>query len=65
MNDITGKKFGKLTALYSTQERKDSNGCVIWVCKCDCGRVRKADESSLISGNIRQCRECARHRRVG
>lgn len=33
--DISGEKFGMLTALEPTPER--ANGAVVWRCKCDCG----------------------------
>ncbi len=35
--DITGQRFGILTALYPTDKR-DSNQSVIWHCRCDCGK---------------------------
>lgn len=37
--DLTNKKFGKLTALYRTNNHVAKNGRerVQWVCKCDCG----------------------------
>ena len=35
IKDITNQKFGKLTALYSTDKR--SGTAVVWHCKCDCG----------------------------
>ena len=35
--DLTGMRFGKLTAVESTSERK--NGYTIWICKCDCGNI--------------------------
>lgn len=34
--DITGQRFGILTALYPTDKR-DGNQSVIWHCRCDCG----------------------------
>ncbi|MCD7801304.1 MAG: transcriptional regulator [Clostridiales bacterium] len=34
--DITGQRFGSLTALYPT-ERRDRDQSVIWHCRCDCG----------------------------
>lgn len=33
--DISGQKFGKLTALNPTKKRW--YGSVVWTCKCDCG----------------------------
>ena len=35
-SDITGRRFGRLTAQYSTKKR-DAKGFVIWHCLCDCG----------------------------
>ena len=34
-NDLTGKRFGLLTAIAPTEERK--NGYTVWRCRCDCG----------------------------
>lgn len=34
--DITNKKFGKLTALYSKRE----NNRTYWFCRCDCGNEK-------------------------
>ena len=34
--DITGQRFGKLTALWPTGMR-GRGGSLIWHCKCDCG----------------------------
>lgn len=34
--DITGEKYGKLTAIYRTNER-DKKGAYVWYCVCDCG----------------------------
>lgn len=34
--DITNVKFGRLTALYSTEKRSGSS--VVWHCICDCGQ---------------------------
>ena len=52
--DITGRKFGKLTALYPT-ERRDGKGSVYWRCRCECGREIDATESGLMHGNYRSC----------
>ncbi len=34
--DRTGKRYGKLIALYPTEKRAGTN--IIWHCKCDCGK---------------------------
>ena len=53
--DIKNKKFGKLTALFPTENRKKSNGSVIWHCKCDCGNECDVDRGSLISLHTTSC----------
>lgn len=47
--DIAGQRFGKLTALYPTEERGRS-GSTIWKCRCDCGNEILADISQLAMG---------------
>ena len=36
--DITGQRFGKLTALEPVPERERSGG-IRWLCRCDCGTL--------------------------
>lgn len=33
--NIAGQKFGRLTAIRATQERR--HGSIVWECQCDCG----------------------------
>ena len=40
--DLTGQKFGKLTALYSESNGKRR----MWYCKCDCGEVKEKPVST-------------------
>lgn len=51
--DLTGQKFGKLTALYPIEER--SNNHIMWHCKCDCGNEIDVVNASLSSGNTKSC----------
>ncbi len=53
LKDITGQKFGKLTALELTPQRK--NGCVVWKCRCDCGNICFKRSSDLIRGQVQSC----------
>jgi hypothetical protein len=53
--DLTGMKFGFLTALRSTEFREPTNGCIIWECKCNCGNIHYANSNSLQTGNITSC----------
>ena len=52
--DITGQKFGRLTALHPAR-RYDKSGSVIWHCRCDCGREVEASYNSLLYANKRSC----------
>lgn len=52
--DITGRRFGRLTALYPTDKR-DRRGSVYWHCRCDCGNETDITEDSLVHGNYQSC----------
>lgn len=51
--DLTGRKFGRLTAARAVGRKKD--GRVLWLCECECSNEFIADASSL-KGN--KCRSC-------
>jgi len=51
--DLTGQKFGRLTAIERTGEKKGTN--FVWRCMCDCGREAMVSSNSLLSGNTRSC----------
>ena len=55
--DITGQKFGRLTALYPTGEKKKE--AYVWHCSCDCGGETDVSISQLTSGKTKSC-GCAR-----
>lgn len=52
--DISGRKFGRLMALYPTEER-DKKGSVMWHCECDCGNTKLVSHDGLVYGNYRSC----------
>lgn len=52
--DITGERFGKLTAIRPTGERSGRGG-LMWLCRCDCGKEVCASLNQLISGNKKSC----------
>ncbi len=52
--DITGKRYGKLTALYPL-DRPTSTGSVYWKCRCDCGNEVEVSVSDLNKGNNKSC----------
>lgn len=61
MNDLTGKRFGKLTVTgYSHKENKKyRSGCweavYYWKCKCDCGNIVIVRANNLKTGNTKSC----------
>jgi ribosomal protein L13 len=59
--DLTGQRFGRLTALRATDERR--GGQVVWHCRCDCGREVGVITCSLRGGHTRSC-GCLRGERV-
>ncbi len=51
--DITGQKFGRLTAIRVVGKTK--NGITIWLCKCDCGNTTEVRSTCLRSGESQSC----------
>ena len=56
-NDLTGKKFGRLTVLYENKEdiRKETRRGIVWHCKCDCGNECDVFATHLMQGQIKSC----------
>lgn len=50
--DLTGRKFGKLTAL---QRVKNDGKRVMWKCRCECGREVIVRAYHLTSGHSKSC----------
>lgn len=61
--DISGMKFGKLTAIKKVGYGVDKDGkrYALWQCKCDCGGEKIANQHTLIDGKIKSC-GCLRKR---
>lgn len=55
--DITGQKFGKLTAIAPCQDKKG-----YWTFKCDCGRYVEMRKNSVMSGHALSC-GCSRKKK--
>ena len=53
IKDISNKKFGRLTAIEPTEQRK--NGSVVWLCKCSCGNYCYASSGNLVRGSKQSC----------
>lgn len=52
--DISGQKFGLLTAIKPLDKRA-SNGSIIWLCKCDCGNFTEVPAGQLTRGHTLSC----------
>lgn len=53
MNDLTGKRFGRLVALKVI--KKSKYGSLIWHCICDCGDRKDARNDHLLEGRSQSC----------
>lgn len=51
--DITGQKFGRLTALRPTEKRLACN--IVWEAQCECGNICEASLFQLTGGGKQSC----------
>lgn len=51
--NLTGQRFGYLTAIKQLQEKQQR--AYLWECQCDCGKICKVSTSRLRSGNTKSC----------
>lgn len=51
--DLTSQKFGRLTVLEPTDEKR--NGGMVWRCQCDCGKECFVRSAELKRGNTKSC----------
>ena len=58
--NLTGMKFGTLTAVIANGKNK--MGRSLWLCKCDCGKEISTTTGALMSGNTKSC-GCVRKKR--
>lgn len=56
-SDLTGQRFGMLTALYKTDSHVTSGGnsLATWHCRCDCGNEKDVTAGNLLTGNTQSC----------
>ena len=60
--DITGEKFGNLTALKF--EYRDDKYNHYWSFICDCGKEVIARKNAVTSGNTTCCKECSNKKKI-
>lgn len=59
-NDLTGRKFGKLTVIRRAEKKAGvRKRSARWLCKCDCGREKTIDANALVTGNTTTCGDCS------
>lgn len=51
--DMIGQRFGRLTVVAMSNERK--TGHILWKCLCDCGNTVLAAKSDLKNGTTQSC----------
>lgn len=57
INDLTGKRFGKLTVIsYAYTKNKNAN----WLCRCDCGNEKIMQSSSI--KKAKGCGKCTEYK---
>lgn len=57
VNDIVGKKFGKLTVLEyaGITGNKNGNNRHEYLCRCECGKEKLISRSNLLGGGVNSC----------
>ncbi len=58
-----GDKFGKLTVIDTTEKRA-SNGCIVYKCKCECGNTCEVPSFNLMRGDWKSC-GCMKNKSYG
>ena len=61
LEDLTGRKIGHYTVLEKCE--RIPNKHLYWLCRCDCGNIRKVDHYNLIKGKGTSC-GCYRNKLV-
>lgn len=57
VNNLVGKKFGKLTVKerYYGDDIKNKRKKVVWLCECECGNMKPVIVDDLRSGKVQSC----------
>lgn len=54
-HELTGKKFGRLTAIRKTDIQRGIAKYIYWECECECGSKTIVSSNSLVGGHTRSC----------
>ena len=52
-SELTGQRFGRLTALKITGQNKHQIN--LWLCRCECGNTKEVASYNLKKGHTRSC----------
>jgi len=61
IKDLSGNKYGALTVLRLTKERRSDK--LVWLCLCDCGKTTRVIGNNLTRNQIFSC-GCQRQARI-
>lgn len=53
--NLINRRFGRLIVLHN---EKNENNKTVWICKCDCGNIRKVMPSALLRKDGHNTRSC-------
>lgn len=62
-NDLSGRRFGRLTVIQRMASN-DANNKVVWLCQCDCGQQTVVIGSLLNTGRTKSCGCLIRERTI-
>lgn len=48
-----GDRYGRLVVVEQTDKRRD--GCIVFLCECDCGKMHEVASTNLTRGKVRSC----------
>ena len=51
--NLVGQKFGRLTVIKESDQRK--NNRITWECQCECGNIVYVNTNDLTTGNTKSC----------
>lgn len=55
LDDLTGRRFGRLTVMERDKTHFGSGDHTYWICLCDCGKISNARPDALKSGTVVSC----------
>lgn len=53
IKDLSGQRFGRLTALRRLNKKIGTS--YAWLCRCDCGKETEVSANALLSGSTKSC----------